>query len=140
MSWNSTLTRRTPLRAKKPWQKGGKIDRNSVKTPKKQKPMKRVGKRTAAWDSLRARMKPEFERAGIVGCECRYQGCAGLTMLSFAHSKKRRNVVGAELEECALACIPCHDVLELLPEEQMSARVRTIIAAREVAVRSVWKG
>lgn len=141
-AWNSTLpARKAPMRQKKPWPKGGKIDRKAVTTPKKQKPMKRVGKRTAAWDSLRAKMKPEFERAGITRCECRYEGCTGAAMLSFAHSKKRRNIVGAELEECALACTTCHDVLENeYGEAEMTRLVREIIAAREVPVRSVWEG
>lgn len=140
-AWNSTLpARRAPLRAKKPWNRSGKVDTKSDKEAKKRTPMKRVGKRTAAWDNLRAKMKVEFERAGITRCEANLTGCTGSQMLSMAHPKKRRNLVGAEMEQCALFCLTCHDKAEVLPESEMTAMVRGIIAARETPVRSVWKG
>jgi len=135
MSWNSTLTRRTPLRAKKPWRRPDKkpIDRKTVLTAKK--PMKRRGKKTAAWENCRAKLKPRFERAGITVCEFQFSGCWRDNGLGFAHSRKRRNVTTPELlEECALTCNVCHDIAEAWPEEKMMAFVRRVIADRSIPV------
>lgn len=55
--------------------------------------LRRVGKKTAEWDRVRAKLKPRFARAGIVRCEVMLPGCWRDNGLGFAHSKKRRNVV-----------------------------------------------
>jgi hypothetical protein len=89
------------------------------------------GKRTRQWNSIRAKIKPKFEAAGITRCEFKYSGCFGGVMLSFAHGKKRRNLTVEELEKLvALACINCHTILELKPEEEMEKAVREVIKKR----------
>ncbi len=92
--------------------------------------MNRRGKKVKAWDSARARLKVKFQAAGIMTCELRYAGCAFDNYLSFAHSKKRRNIQGDELNEVALLCIPCHEYAERLPEAEMTTLIRSIINAR----------
>lgn len=136
MGWNSTLNRKTPLRAKKPWRwqpKPGK-ERNTAKTPKNPVRMKRAGKRTKEWEATRAKLKVRFERVGITVCELGYPGCWRDNGLTFAHSKKRRNIGPGELEEACLACIVCHDAIEILPEEEMTTIVRGVISRRKKAV------
>ncbi len=88
--------------------------------------MNRAGKKTKAWDACRARLKREFMKMGITRCEM----CNNDNFLSFAHSKKRRHIVGDELSEVALLCIPCHSGVELLPEAEMTTLIRNIIATR----------
>jgi len=90
----------------------------------------RRGKKVKAWDACRARLKKRFEAAGITTCEV----CGTDSFLSFAHSKKRRHIQGDELSECALLCIPCHQIAEVLPHAEMAALIRNIIATRDVTI------
>lgn len=94
--------------------------------------LRRVGKKTSEWDSLRAKLKVRFERAGITTCEVRLPNCWRDNGLGFLHRLKRRNVTTpGELERVALGCNRCHDALEILPEMEMARRIDTIIDARE---------
>lgn len=79
---------------------------------------------------MREQLKPRFEAVGITRCEFRYDGCWRDNGLSFAHTKKRRNLRDGELEIVALACIPCHNKIELLKEEVMTKVVLEVIAQR----------
>jgi hypothetical protein len=95
--------------------------------------MKR-GKKTKAWDAARRKLKPFFENLGIDYCEM----CGGRFGLSFAHSKKRRNIVGDEIKEVILICVhPCHENLERLPEVEMTEKVREIISNRSRIVTAI---
>lgn len=82
------------------------------------------------WDRVRAELKEECERLGIRSCEIRLKGCTGALFTGFAHSKKRRNIVGDELREACVACSSCHAIIELKPEEEMTAIVRAVLEAR----------
>lgn len=96
--------------------------------------MHKIGPK-AWWPALRAKLKVRFERAGLTRCEIGYVGCKGGLFLGFAHSKKRRNITTqAEREEVALACVACHQLIEIGPEAEMTQIVREIIAKRETAV------
>lgn len=129
--WNSTLRRKTPLRAKL-W------DRKTVKEPKK--PAFKRGPKTRKWDSDREKLKKEFHRAGITRCELNYDGCQRDNFLGFAHSKKRRNVVTTDdREEVILACQNCHDRIEKQTHVLMYNIVNLVIAERETPVRSVLR-
>jgi len=92
--------------------------------------MLKAGKRTREWQRVREQLKPRFEAAGITRCEFRYQGCWRDNALSFAHMRKRRNLMPNELKVVALACIPCHDKLELMPEPLMAQTVADVIRQR----------
>lgn len=92
--------------------------------------MLKAGKRTKEWQHMREQLKPRFEAAGITRCEFRYEGCWRDNGLSFAHTKKRRNLRDGELEVVALACIPCHNRLELLEEAVMCQKVLEAIQNR----------
>jgi hypothetical protein len=78
----------------------------------------KAGKRTREWQHIREQLKPRFE------------GCWRDNGLSFAHVDKRRFLSEKELREPALACIPCHNKLELMPRDQMRATVEKVIANR----------
>ena len=132
--WGSSLSRKTPLRAKKPWDRKGKpLERKTALTAKK--PINRAGKKTKAWYACRAKLKTRFMRAGITTCELQYEGCWHDDGLGFAHSKKRRNITTEEqLEEVILSCSSCHDRVEAKPESEMAAIIRAVIAARPVEV------
>lgn len=95
------------------------------------KPMNRVGKRTREWDRVRAKLKARFMVAGITNCEFGYEGCWRFSSLGFAHTDKRRFLKGKELENVALACNPCHEILELLDRKQMRIEIESVIRGRE---------
>lgn len=99
--------------------------------------MKRSGfkRKPTKWDKIRSELKVKFEAAGITTCELHYPGCFRDNYLGFAHSKRRRHIVGDEIYEVILACNPCHDLLDSLPAEKTTEAVRSIISKRNVAVR-----
>jgi hypothetical protein len=90
----------------------------------------KAGKRTKEWQEMRELLKPAFAAVHITRCEFRYRGCWHDNALGFAHIKKRANLKPNELSIVALACNPCHDLLELLPEAEMEWRVKEVIAQR----------
>jgi hypothetical protein len=102
-----------------------------AKRVKKKKRLKARGEKVDAWESMRAELKERFERAGITSCELRLAGCWRNNALSFAHSKKRRRISSEEeLQECVLACVPCHNRLEY--GQNMYEIIRSIIARRKI--------
>jgi hypothetical protein len=95
------------------------------------RPVKKLGKKSKQWIAVRRRLKVEFQALGIMSCELRYEGCAGDTMLGFAHGRKRRHLKGDELETLTiLACNHCHDAIEYLGPEKMLEIVERAIARR----------
>lgn len=121
--WNSTI--RVKPNAKR--LKG----RKRIDTPST--PMKRIGRRTKAWDSVRFQLKKEFAAMGITTCEARLPGCRYDDQLGFAHRMKRRKVVGGELRVVSLLCNPCHAVYEALSPEGMFEAVTKLIRNRKKA-------
>lgn len=90
--------------------------------------IKRVGKKGAAWNSTRAKIKKLFESKGIVRCEV----CNSDSFLSFGHRLKRRFITDqAEPETVVLLCVPCHTNIENLPHSEMFERITEIIRKRE---------
>lgn len=85
-------------------------------------------KRTVAqWNKVRAKIKKDFERQGITFCEV----CGSTFNLSFMHRLKRRKITTEEeLAYVALACIPCHQQIEVLPAEEMFSRVTNLVERR----------
>lgn len=94
-----------------------------------------VGKKTLANMKANARLKKKFTALGITRCELRYINCTGSDFLSWCHGRKRRKLVGDELETLVcLACINCHSVAERMQPEAMLAIVQSTIAERESRV------
>lgn len=118
----TALKRKTPLRA----------DPNKVRAWKQRTACKlKPGKKTKAWSNERIDLKEVFAAMGITSCELGRPGCWRDNALGFAHSLKRRNAITpALMREVCLACNPCHDVIEALPEADMAQIVRAIRAAR----------
>ena len=84
------------------------------------------------WEATRLQLKKKFSRMGIEHCELNYKGCWNNNALSFAHSMKRRKITSQEdLEEVILCCVPCHEILERKPAEEMLRIVRETIKKRE---------
>jgi hypothetical protein len=123
------------------------MKRSGFKRPSK--PMARgtkrlgPGKKTKAWDAMRARVKPLFEAAGITRCELGYMDdpeparrCKG-EVEGFAHAKKRDETPPDELSHVIAACNNCHAVIERLSHAEMAERVYAVIRARETAVKAV---
>ena len=97
----------------------------------KRTPIKRRGAKTRTWDKVRAELKQELVRKGIEWCEVGFTDCTGKLALSFAHSRKRRNITtDAGLREACLACLTCHAKLELMREDDMAAIVINRISSR----------
>lgn len=91
--------------------------------------MKR-GKKSLAWDRLRAKLKQKFFDLGIVRCE----KCGSGFNLSFAHRLKRRFITDeAELATVALLCVPCHTQIEHSGHERMYEAITQIINNRAVS-------
>ena len=94
-------------------------------------------KKKTEWDKVRAKLKPRFEKAGIICCELRYKGCARDNFLGFAHGVKRRYLskfaeIGSvdHIETVILSCNLCHDVIE--GASDMSSIVLEIIQKRRI--------
>lgn len=117
--WNSTLTRKTPLRAKS----GNQRQRT---------PLNKIGKKGRANQKANKEIDKEAARHGITFCEAQLDGCLGSFMLQRMHSKKRRNIRGAEIIEAIYGCDHCHSIAELWPEAKMTEFVRAKIALRVV--------
>lgn len=138
--WNSTLPRRkASMRRSAPprqsWTPGsarpGKPKRATSNGAALQRtPLNKVGKKGRANQKANKEIDAEAARHGITFCEAGLQGCLGAYMLTRAHSKKRRNIVGTEITEAIYACVHCHDIIEGWPEHQMTAFVRRKIAER----------
>lgn len=79
---------------------------------------------------MREQLIPRFKAAGITRCEFGYDGCWRDNGLTFAHMRKRRNLREGELEKVALACMSCHNKLELMPENIMTLAVLKVIQER----------
>jgi len=92
--------------------------------------MLRAGKHTKEWQQAREELKQEFGAVRITRCEFNFEGCWRDNALGFAHIKKRRNLLPNELKKVALACNPCHDKLELMPEPLMTVTVLDAIKRR----------
>lgn len=94
------------------------------------------GPKTKANKKANAQLKRKFEAQGITSCELGYTDCTRDNFLSWAHGRKRRHLKEGELETLVcLACIVCHQVIERLPEAQMTKIVKEIIRARNVTTR-----
>ncbi len=123
---------------RKPHHKGFKRKSYDWKRPDKSRGFSRrlkAGKRTKAWEAARRALKLKYAQMGITSCELRYPGCKGDDWLSFAHGRKRRNLVGDELSTLTiLCCTPCHDKIEFLLPDEMLRIVNDTIAARKEAV------
>lgn len=98
----------------------------------KRTPLNRRGKKTIAWEKVRAQLKIRFERAGITTCELGYEGCLYNNFLTFAHKDKRRYLSEEELWDVCLACVSCHDKIERMPRLEMRKIVEGIMKGRRI--------
>ena len=101
----------------------------------KRTPLKKRGKKVRQWEDARAKLKALFLEKGVTCCELtelvgRRAECWRNNSLSFAHSKKRRNIIGDEIYEVVLACNICHSTIESKPESEMTQIVRDVIQKR----------
>lgn len=96
--------------------------------------MFKPGKKTKLRHQANREMKKECIRLGIFRCEVGKDGCHG-TPDGFAHSRKGRNMTTLEhyMEAC-LACNHCHEIIELLPEQEMGDLVRSILGDRAASI------
>lgn len=91
-----------------------------------------MGKRTDKWNRVKAKLKKEFESAGITRCE----ECYGTFGLAFAHSKKRRFIqTDEDWMDVALLCQPCHERIEFSGHDNMYAEIKRIIDNRTNKLR-----
>lgn len=95
--------------------------------------LKRAGKKTLAWEAARRLLKIRFLASGITTCEAMFpHQCSRDWALSFAHSKKRNDIVGDEIYEVALLCPEAHRIADAGSKEHMHETILAIINAREV--------
>lgn len=130
--------RRREKATKSPSRKGNKssaeayaeiVASRSTKKPRKR--MRAVGKKGRQWANVRRNeLKPAFEAMGVTSCELRYENCANDDYLGFAHAAKRRKLSVDDLNHVILACNFCHDLLEVMPPEEMQRIVDETIHNR----------
>lgn len=104
--------------------------------------MFKAGRKTLDWNRERAKLKIDFERAGIMTCEFRFDGCKGSIFLGFAHAVKRRFLnpkapIGhpTHIATVALACAQCHDKLDnRMKAVDMERWVLFVIVKRDLHV------
>lgn len=90
-----------------------------------------MGNKTQEWAHAKRILKIAFEAAGITCCELQLnRQCWHNDGLSWAHSKKRGDIVGDEIYEVVLGCAYCHTVIEGMPKEKMTKLVRGVIKKR----------
>jgi hypothetical protein len=103
------------------------------KAKKEPKPLNKIGKKTRASLDAVAEMKLEYAAVGITECEIKFPKiCWRNNALSFAHLKKRRKLSKEDIKKTVLACIPCHDTVEIWPAEEMEQFLQDIINKRKV--------
>jgi hypothetical protein len=76
--------------------------------------------------------KKDCAKYGIDRCERRGPHCTGMENLTWAHGRKRRELLGGELERFAIVCcVNCHRELdEQMTHEEMAAEVDRLIQLR----------
>jgi hypothetical protein len=95
--------------------------------------LNRIGRKGKLNKANNAELKKQFIAMGITTCELNLMGCMRNTMLSFAHSKKRRHFETAEdWTEALLSCTKCHEFIEHLGESKMTEIVRDVISRRTI--------
>jgi hypothetical protein len=90
------------------------------------------GRKTREWEKIRRELKIRFERVGIISCEIRLKQCWGGYALSFAHTKKRADMLPGDIEIAVLACAPCHTAVEGMKKDAMQSLLESIILERSV--------
>lgn len=90
---------------------------------------KRVKKRIAMNQRLKER---HIENGYPQTCELKLGGCLKSWACSWAHSKKGRFIqTDDDWMTAVLACVHCHNAIELLPRAEMEKVVLNTIAARK---------
>lgn len=92
--------------------------------------MIKPGKKTKRWNQIRNELKKEFYKKGITNCELEFLGCWRSNGLSFAHLDKHRHLSDGDLYDVVLACIHCHQKVEVWPRQQMREYLTEIISKR----------
>lgn len=83
--------------------------------------------RNRRWPQIRAKLKKQFEAAGITSCEI----CGSSFALSFAHRLKRRFITTMEeLSTVALLCQMHHTEIEHSGHQPMYEAITNLIAMR----------
>ena len=90
------------------------------------------GKKTRKRMAMNIRLKKRSIELGITTCEIKFSGCLKNWALTWAHSRKGRNIICDDhWMEAALACVHCHDKIELMKEQEMGDLIRKIISNRK---------
>lgn len=106
------------------------VPKPAPKGKKLPKPINRIGKKTKAWNDVRAELKPKFLAVGITSCELKRPNiCWRNNALTFAHPDKRINIKEEDLGRVICICTPCHIWLE--PQKDMAEIVAKIINIRK---------
>lgn len=94
--------------------------------------MKR-GKKSIAWDRLRAKLKIEFAAMGLTFCE----SCGSNWNLRFCHRLKRRFITTeSELRTVALLCEKCDTELEYSGHTNLYEKITAIIDRRDEQINA----
>lgn len=95
--------------------------------------LRRTGISRAPGPRVRERLayNAELNKLGITWCEINLCGCLRGLHLSWAHSRKSRDITEpAHWMEAARACQHCHSIIEAMSHDDMGRIVREAIARR----------
>lgn len=100
---------------------------------KSTKSVNKIGKKSKQWIEARKEVVEHFEQIGLpIVCEAQLEGCTRTMFLTFAHSRKRRNIESAEqLKEIALLCSTCHSIVDRWKPENTEYYIKQLIEKRE---------
>lgn len=95
------------------------------------------GKKTRTWAKVRAELARRFLARGITSCELQLEGCWRDDALGFAHAVKRRKIEADampgtpySIETVILACVVCHNRIEVLEPAEMRDAVMSTLNKR----------
>lgn len=99
---------------------------------KSTKSVNKIGKKSKQWIEARKEVVEHFEEIGLpVLCEAQLEGCTRTMFLTFAHSRRRRNIENAEqLKEIALLCSTCHSIVDGWKPEHTEYYIKQLIDKR----------
>lgn len=101
---------------------------------RQRKAMRRYGKKTLEWDTVRKELKQIFFDNGVTSCELGWPQCYHNNYLTWGHGRKRRFLSGNELKTLViLVCQNCHKTLdEEMTHEEMYDTVIAVIEKRNL--------
>jgi hypothetical protein len=107
------------------------IPKPNAKVKSHSKRINPIGKKGKENIDANKQMHEMFKELGITSCEIKLENCWRDNALGYAHLDKRRFLSKEDLITGVLACVICHQKVEVLPREEMKKILTKIIKKRK---------